>query len=174
LRRDPAHQPVAVRALARQLDRANWQLVRWREGTKGMMQSRFALTSVRPAHRDHLRVTPCPAELLLIEWPLGESEPARYWLSSLPAGTDVAELVRLAKIRWRLERDYQELKDEIGLDHYEGRNWRGFHHHGALCIAAYAFLAAERARLPPPAPVAFLRPARLSKGFRPRGATRAS
>jgi SRSO17 transposase len=106
------------------------------------MQSRFALTSVRPAHRDHLRVTPCPAELLLIEWPLGESEPARYWLSSLPAGTDVAELVRLAKIRWRIERDYQELKDEIGLDHYEGRNWRGFHHHGALCIAAYAFLAA--------------------------------
>ena len=149
LRRDPAHQPVAVRALARQLDRANWQLVRWREGTKGVMQSRFALTSVRPAHRDHLRVEPRPAELLLIEWPLGEREPTRYWLSTLPAGTDRAELVRLAKVRWRIERDYQELKDEIGLDHYEGRNWRGFHHHGALCIAAYAFLAAERARLSP-------------------------
>jgi SRSO17 transposase len=72
----------------------------------------FALTSVRPAHRDHLRVTLRPAELLSIEWPLGESEPARYWLSTLPAGTDVAELVRLAKIRWRIERDYQELKDE--------------------------------------------------------------
>ena len=75
LRRDPAHQPVSVRALARQLDRANWQLVRWREGTKGIMQSRFALTSVRPAHRDHLRVAPRPAELLLIEWPLGERNP---------------------------------------------------------------------------------------------------
>jgi len=174
LRRDPAHPPIAVRALARELDRANWQLVRWREGTKGMMQSRFALISVRPAHRDHLRVVPRPAELLLIEWPLGESEPSRYWLATLPAGTEIAELVRLAKIRWRIERDYQELKDEIGLDHYEGRNWRGFHHHGALCIAAYAFLAAERARLSPPAPVAFLRPARLPAGFRPRGAASAS
>jgi SRSO17 transposase len=174
LRRDPAHPPIAVRALARELDRANWQLVHWREGTKGMMQSRFALISVRPAHRDHLRVVPRPAELLLIEWPLGESEPSRYWLSTLPAGTEIAELVRLAKIRWRIERDYQELKDEIGLDHYEGRNWRGFHHHGALCIAAYAFLAAERARLSPPAPVAFLRPARLPAGFRPRGAASAS
>jgi SRSO17 transposase len=174
LRRDPAHQPVSVRALARQLDRANWQLVRWREGTKGVMQSRFTLTSVRPAHRDHLRVEPRPAELLLIEWPLGEREPARYWLSTLPAGTDMAALVRLAKVRWRIERDYQELKDEIGLDHYEGRNWRGFHHHGALCIAAYAFLAAERARLSPPAPVAFLHPARVPAGFRPRGAAGAS
>ncbi len=174
LRRDPAHQPVAVRALARQLDRTNWQLVRWREGTKGVMQSRFALTSVRPAHREQLRVEPRPPELLLIEWSLGEREPARYWLSTLPAGTDMAELVRLAKVRWRIERDYQELKDEIGLDHYEGRNWRGFHHHGALCIAAYAFLAAERARLSPPAPVAFLRPARLPAGFRPRGAAGAS
>jgi SRSO17 transposase len=174
LRRDSDHQPVSVRALARQLDLASWQLVRWREGTKGQMQSRFALTAVRPAHRDHLRTKPRPAELLLIEWPLGESEPTRYWLSTLPPGTDIAELVRLAKIRWRIERDYQELKDEIGLDHYEGRNWRGFHHHGALCIAAYAFLAAERARLSPPAPLAFLRAARLPKAFRPRGAARAS
>jgi hypothetical protein len=89
-------------------------------------------------------------ELLLIEWPQGESEPTRYWLSTLPPGTALADLVRLAKIRWRIERDFQELKDEIGLDHYEGRGWRGFHHHGALSIAAYAFLAAERARLPPP------------------------
>ncbi len=174
LRRDPDHQPVSVRALARQLDPASWQLVRWREGTKGQMQSRFALTAVRPAHRDHLRVTPRPAELLLIEWPRGESEPTRYWLSTLPPGTEIAELVRLAKIRWRIERDYQELKDEIGLDHYEGRNWRGFHHHGALCIAAYAFLAAERARLSPPAPLAVLHAARQPKGFRPRGAARAS
>jgi hypothetical protein len=85
----------------------------------------------------------------LIEWPQGESEPTRYWLSTLPPGTALADLVRLAKIRWRIERDFQELKDEIGLDHYEGRGWRGFHHHGALSITAYAFLAAERARLPP-------------------------
>lgn len=138
------------------------------------MRSRFALTSVRPAHRDDQRDHPRAAELLLIEWPLGESEPTRYWLSTFPPGTDVRELVGLAKIRWRIERDYQKLKDEIGLDHYEGRSWRGFHHHGALCIAAYAFLAAERARLSPPAPLAFLRAARLPKDFRPRGAARAS
>ncbi len=124
----------------------NWL---WREGTKGSMHSRFALTRVRPAHRDHLRVVPRAPESLLIEWPHGEPEPTRYWLSTLPPDTALAELVRLAKIRWRIERDFQELKDEIGLDHYEGRGWRGLHHHGALGIAAYAFLAAERARLPP-------------------------
>jgi SRSO17 transposase len=124
--------------------------VRWREGTKGAMQSRFALLEVRVAHRDYLRVEPRVPELLLIEWPSGESEPTRYWLSTVPRPVELAELVRLVKIRWRIERDFQELKDEIGLDHYEGRSWRGFHHHGALCIAAYAFLAAERARLSPP------------------------
>jgi SRSO17 transposase len=174
LRRDPTHQPVSVRALARSLKPACWQPVRWREGTKGSMQSRFAVSRVRPAHRDHLRVTARAPELLLIEWPYGEPEPTRFWLSTLPPNTALAELVRLAKIRWRIERDFQELKDEIGLDHYEGRGWRGFHHHGALCIAAYAFLAAERARLSPPAPLAFLRPARLPKGFRPRGAASAA
>ena len=86
---------------------------------------------------------------MLIEWPRVEAEPTKYWLSTLPETTPVADLVRLAKPRWRIERDYQELKDELGLDHFEGRWWRGFHHHGALCIAAYAFLAAERARLSP-------------------------
>jgi SRSO17 transposase len=174
LRRDPDHRPVSVRVLAPRLERSSWQTVRWREGTRGAMQSRFALTRVRPAHRDHLRLMPHEPEFLLIEWPQGEPEPTRYWLSTLPPGTALAELVRLAKIRWRIERDFQELKDEIGLDHYEGRGWRGFHHHGALCIAAYAFLAAERARLSPPAPLAFLRAARLPKGFLPRGAARAS
>ena len=80
------------------------------------------------------------------------------------------DIVRLVKIRWRIERDYEEMKDELGLDHYEGRGWRGFHHHGALCIAAYAFLVAERARLSPPAPLAFLyKDVRVPKGFQPRG-----
>ena len=105
-----------------------------------------------------------------MEWPRGESAPTKYWLSTLPVRLPIAELVRLAKLRWRIERDYQELKDELGLDHFEGRGWRGFHHHGALCIAAYAFLAAERATLSPPEPLAFLRPARLPQGFKPRGA----
>jgi SRSO17 transposase len=144
--------------------------VTWREGTRGAMRSRFARLRVRPAHRDEARTTPRAEEWLLIEWPRGAAAPTKYWLSTLPATMTLAALVRLAKLRWRIERDYQELKDELGLDHFEGRGWRGFHHHGALCIAAYAYLAAERARLSPPAPLAFLRPARLPKGFTPRGA----
>jgi SRSO17 transposase len=138
------------------------------------MRSRFARVRVRPAHRDEQRSEPRAEEWLVIEWPRGESEPTKYWLSTVPATISVSDLIRLAKLRWRIERDYQELKDELGLDHFEGRGWRGFHHHGALCIAAYAFLAAERATLSPPAPLAFLRPARLPKGFTPRGASGAA
>ncbi len=174
LQRDARHQPVAVRALALGLDARAWQSVRWREGTRGTMTSRFAAVRVRAAHRDRKLTQPRSEEWLLIEWPKTETEPRKYWLSTLPADVEIDDLVRLAMVRWRIERDYQELKDEIGLDHYEGRGWRGFHHHGVLCIAAYAFLAAERARLSPPAPLAFLRPARVPKGFRPRGAARAS
>lgn len=169
LRRTAEHHPLPARELARQLPRAAWKTVRWREGTKGTMSSRFAAVRVRAAHRDYLRHQARSPEWLLIEWPLSDKEPSRYWLSTIPEEVSVEDLVRLAKIRWRIERDFQELKDELGLDHYEGRGWRGFHHHGALCIAAYAFLAAERARLSPPAPIAFLHPARLPKDFHPRG-----
>jgi SRSO17 transposase len=115
--------------------------VRWREGTKGALTSRFAALRVRPSHRDYWRAEP-PEEWLLIEWPEGEKEPAKYWLSTLPATTKIATLVDIAKLRWRIERYFQDLKQEIGLDHYEGRGWRGFHHHAALSIAAYGFLVA--------------------------------
>ena len=100
------------------------------------LASRFAAQRVRPAHRDTLRAEPWPEEWLLIEWPEGEAEPAKYWLSNLPPGTALRDLVHAAKARWVIERDYQELKQEIGLGHYEGRGWRGFHHHASLCIAA--------------------------------------
>lgn len=170
LRRTAEHQPVAVHALALGLPAQCWQAVRWREGTKGAMSSRFAAVRVRAAHRDYNRVTPRELEWLLIEWPATEKAPIKYWLSSVASRVSLDALVRLVKIRWRIERDYQEMKDELGLDHYEGRGWRGFHHHGVLCIAAYAYLAAERARLSPPAPLAFLKPAPLPTGFRPRGA----
>ena len=166
-RRGERQQPVLARELILSLPPKAWKTVRWREGTKGMMRSRFAAVRVRAAHRNsHGSREP---EWLLAEWPSEEKEPSRYWLSTLPEDVTLEELVRLAKIRWRIERDFQELKDELGLDHYEGRGWRGFHHHGALCIAAYAFLVAERARLSPPAPVAFLVPARLPQDFQPRG-----
>jgi SRSO17 transposase len=174
LQRRATNPPIAVRALAPTLPSTAWQTVRWRAGTQGTMRSRFAAVRVRAAHRDYQRSVPRDREWLLIEWPAGEPEPTKYWLSTVPADVTLTELVRVTKIRWRIERDYQELKDELGLDHYEGRGWRGFHHHGVLCIAAYAYLAAERARLSPPAPLAFLRPAPLPPRFRPRGAARAS
>jgi hypothetical protein len=165
LRRRPGHEPVSVKDLALMLPAKQWQSVHWREGTKGTMRSRFARLRVRAAHRDYGRSEPRAVEWLLVEWPKGEEEPTKYWLSTVPEDTAMEELIYLVKIRWRIERDYQELKDELGLDHYEGRGWRGFHHHGVLCIAAYGFLAAERARLSPPAPVAFLAPRSSTRGF---------
>jgi SRSO17 transposase len=169
VRRVKGVKPVSAKALALELPRRSFKPVSWREGTKGTMRSRFAAVRVRPAHRDTNRKEAREVEWLLIEWPKDEQEPTKYWLSTVPEGVEIAELIRLAKLRWRIERDYQELKDEIGLDHYEGRGWRGFHHHGVLCIAAYCFLIAERGRLSPPQPLAFLEPAPLPRGFRPRG-----
>ena len=109
------------------------------------MSSRFAALRVRAAHRDEegLRA-PRAEQWLLIEWPVDQTEPTKYWLATLPVHTSLVELVKTAKMRWRIERDYQELKQEFGLSHYEGRGWRGFHHHATLCIAAYGFLLADR------------------------------
>jgi SRSO17 transposase len=151
MRRDAEHRPVSVKALALDLPPASWQTISWREGSAGALTSRFARVRVRAAHHDEWRTEPRSEEWLLIEWPEGEAEPAKYWLATLPSDMPFDRLVDLAKLRWRIERDYQELKQELGLGHYEGRGWRGFHHHATLCIAAYAFLIAERARVPPSA-----------------------
>jgi SRSO17 transposase len=176
LRRDAENQPVTLKALALSLPAQDWRKVTWREGTQGKLSSRFAAVRVRPAHRDTERSEPWPEEWLLIEWPAGDAEPAKYWFSNLPRRTALKRLVKVAKARWWIERDYQELKQELGLGHYEGRNWRGFHHHASLCIAAYGFLIAERCLFPPQrqfirrrieAPV-------LPAGFRPRGAASAA
>ena len=105
-----------------------------------------------------------------VAWPQGESAPTKYWLSTLPADADLETLVATAKMRWRIERDYQELKQELGLDHYEGRGWRGFHHHMALCVAAYGFLVSERSLIPPSGDkILLIQAPRLSQGYRPRG-----
>jgi SRSO17 transposase len=172
VRRDPEHKPVAAKELAQSLPESAWRSVSWREGTKGPLSSRFAAVRVRPAHRDYWRSAPRPEEWLLIEWPKAESEPTKYWLSNLPQDMALANLVDMAKLRWRIERDYQELKQEIGLGHYEGRGWRGFHHHATLAIAAYGFLVSERSLIPPSAPrsAALLKAPRLPKDYRPRGA----
>jgi SRSO17 transposase len=149
LRRDDHHQPISVKQLAESLAASSWENASWREGTKQRLRSRFAAQRVRIAHRDYWRSELPREEWLLIEWPAGENEPTKYWLSTLPADIKLVNLVKLAKHRWIVERDYEELKQELGLGHYEGRGWRGFHHHGTLCIAAYGFLVAERSRFSP-------------------------
>jgi SRSO17 transposase len=171
LRRAPDHQPLAVKQLAIGLPSSAWKGIGWRQGSQGMLRSRFAAVRVRPAHRDEKRTEPRSEEWLLIEWPKKESEPTKYWLSTLPENTSLKSLVKMAKHRWIIERDYEELKQELGLSHYEGRGWRGFHHHASLCIAAYGFLISERNRFPPSALAGHigLRAARLPRGFQPRG-----
>jgi hypothetical protein len=127
---------------------------------------------VRPAHRDTKLSEPRAEEWLLIEWPQGEAEPTKYWFATLPDDVAFDRLVDVTKLRWRIERDYQELKQELGFGDYEGRGRRGFHHHATLCIAAYGFLIAERGALPPsgPASAALLSGSAVPDGYRPRGA----
>ena len=174
LRRSPDHQPVSVKQLAMGLASSDFRQITWREGTDRKLQSRFAAVRVRPAHRDDERAEPRVEEWLQIEWPRGEKEPTQYWLSTLPPTTQLPALVKMAKHRWIIERDYEELKQELGLGHLEGRNWRGFHHHATLCMAAYGFLVAERNRFSPSARVGQL--GFVSAGpppnFRPRGSPR--
>ena len=172
LRRDDRTKPVKASDLALALPRKAWKTVHWREGSKGELVSRFARLRVRPSHRDYWRAEPRPEEWLLIEWPEGENAPTKYWLSTLPDTTPITALVDTAKLRWRIERDFQDLKQEIGLDHYEGRGWRGFHHHAALSIAAYGFLVSERSPIPPSASIQHaLAPAvpPPHEGFKPHG-----
>src|SRR3954468_20081681 len=173
LRRDPGPQPLAAERLAAGLPAGAWRSVTWREGTAGSLASRFAAVRVRPAHDDFRLSEPRAEEWLLAEWPEGESEPTKYWLSTLPGAATLEELVATAKLRWRVERDFEELKQELGLGHFEGRGWRGFHHHASLCIAAYAFLVAERRRFSPPGWRPRLAAPERPAGYRPRGSSRA-
>jgi SRSO17 transposase len=176
LRRDGQHRPCSVKQLALGLPAEAWRTIRWREGTADWLSSRFARVRVRPARGDDRMAERRAEEWLLVEWPPGEAEPTKYWLSNLAHDITFERLVDLAKLRWRIERDYQELKQEIGLDHYEGRGWRGFHHHVTLCIAAYGFLISERETFPPsPASAsAFFSQAALPEGYKPRGSTLAA
>lgn len=144
--RDAEHPPLSVEKLA---SRLSFGMVRWREGTRGWQRSRFAAARVHTAHKHGSGAAPGPRQWLLVEWPEDEAKPTKYWLSSLPDGASLHTLVRLAKLRWRVERDYQDMKGELGLDHFEGRTWRGFHHHLALVGVAHAFLALRRALFPP-------------------------
>jgi SRSO17 transposase len=171
LQRDAKHQPVSVKELALGLPKRMWRRIEWREGAAEPLSSRFACVRVCVARRDFKRSERRPEQWLLIEWPKDESEPAKYWLSTLPESATLQRLVYFAKLRWRIERDYQELKQEVGLGHFEGRRWRGFHHHATLCIAAYGFLISERETIPPSAArsAGMLSPPVIPNGYRPRG-----
>lgn len=127
--------------------------VSWREGTRGKLRSRFLALRVRPANiglrnRANREGSELPVRWLLCEWPEGHDEPTKYWLSNLPAKTPLKELLGLAKLRWRIEHDYRELKDALGLDHFEGRTYRGWNHHVTLVSVAHAFLTLERRARP--------------------------
>jgi SRSO17 transposase len=176
LRRDRDHQPIAVKALALSLPPEAWLAVNWREGTNDQLGSRFARVRVRVAHRDYDLAAPRAEEWLLIEWPETEAEPIKYFLSTLPEDISFEKLVDMTKLRWRIERDYQELKQEVGLGHYEGRGWRGFHHHATLCIAAYGFLISERETIPPSGArtAAWRQAPDVPADYRPRGAASAT
>ena len=168
-RRD-APAAISAKEVALKLPAKAWRTIEWREGTNDRLSSRFARVRVQPASIRERCERPAK-EWLLIEWPEGEKEPTKYWLSTLPRSISFRDLVDAAKLRWRVERDYQELKQEVGLGHFEGRGWLGFHHHATMCIAAYGFLISERETIPPSG----LRSTRLfpqlvvSDGYRPRG-----
>jgi SRSO17 transposase len=166
---------ISVKEVAAGLPAPAWHTIQWREGTADWLSSRFARLRVRVAHRYAPAGGPAE-EWLLIEWPEGQKEPIKYWLSTLPEDISFRDLVDIAKLRWRIERDYQELKQEVGLGHFEGRGWRGFHHHATLCIAAYGFLISERETIPPSGhSCATLFPQlTVSDGYRPRGTTAAA
>ncbi len=162
--------------LAFSLPAKAWHTIAWREGSAKQLISRFARLRVRVAHRDYNLTKTRPEEWLLIEWPKGEKEPTKYWLSTVPEKIAFAQFVELVKLRWRIERDYQDLKQEVGLGHFEGRGWRGFHHHASLCIAAYGLLISERETIPPSAhrsTASFQEPV-FPKGYRPRGSATTS
>lgn len=143
-RRTAQLQPISVKALALSLPAQAFQTISWREGTNAPLTGRFAAVRVRHAGGNAGKARLRPQEWLLIEWPVERAEPVKYILSTLPESTPLNDLVGCAYQRWRIERDYQDLKQDFGLGHYEGRGWRGFHHHASLSIAAYAFLMSER------------------------------
>jgi len=144
-RRKPVEvgKPLSVAEVSQRWSQASWQRVTWREGTKGPMTSRFAAALVLPSHSYQHGGAKENTLWLLAEWPEDEAAPTKFWLANLPEDISLLSLVRLAKIRWWIEQGYQQLKDELGMDHYEGRSWQGWHHHVTMTMLAFAFLTLE-------------------------------
>jgi SRSO17 transposase len=150
------HQPSSLTELAMAAGESACVELIWRRGSRGLQRGRFLALRVRPAGVTPRRLARAadqelPVRWLLAEWPPGKPEPVKYWLSNLPDDIPLVELVRLARLRWRVEQDYRELKGALGLDHFEGRGWVGWHHHVTLVSVAHGFLTLERLRRPKPA-----------------------
>lgn len=160
---------ISAAELAGALPKRAWQWITWRQGAAGPLTSRFARVRVRPCGEGERK--DAPEEWLLMEWPQSEEAPTKFWLSTLPETIAFDTQVDITMMRWRIERDYHDLKQEVGLGHFEGRGWVGFHHHATLCIAAYGFLVSEREAFPPSqAPLAWhVAAAVVCKSYRPRG-----
>jgi SRSO17 transposase len=141
----PDRKPESVRALAERLPATAWKTLPCRTSPAGEdVQGRFAFVRVVATHPVRTDCLPPRWEWLIIEWPEGDDSPCDYWLSNLPPESEPERLARLARLRWTIELDYRQLKGELGLDHYEGRSYSGFHHHCALVTCAHAFLTLER------------------------------
>ena len=170
----PDAKPMTAAALANSLPQRNWRTVAWRDGTNTPLMSRFQRVRVQAAG-DGTGDSE-PVEWLLIEWPKGEKEPTKFWLSTLPETTPLDQMIDITMMRWRIERDYHDLKQEVGLGHFEGRGWRGFHHHATMCIAAYGFLVSERGAFSPSGPQSwnFIQEFAIPDGYRPRGSPAAA
>ena len=140
-------EPITAEELAKTLPKRGWRTIKWRDGTNTPLTSRFQRVRVRAAGEGTTGAE--PEEWLLIEWPEGEDEPTKFWLSTLPEKMHLGRMIDITMMRWRIERDYHDLKQEVGLGHFEGRGWRGFHHHATMCIAADGFLVSERGAFPP-------------------------
>jgi SRSO17 transposase len=141
----PDHRPESVQALAERLPKQAWRTLPCRTGAAGeQIESRFAFVRVVATHPVRTDCLPPRWEWLIVEWPEAAEAPTDYWLSNLPETESHERLARLARLRWTIELDYRQLKGELGLDHYEGRSYLGFHHHCALVTCAHAFLTLER------------------------------
>lgn len=164
-------KPMTAANLAKSLPKRGWRTITWRDGTNTPLVSRFARVRVRPSGEGTTDAQ--PEEWLIVEWPKDEKEPTKFWLSTLPEDSEFTRMIDITMMRWRIERDYQELKQEVGLGHFEGRSWRGLHHHATMCIAAYGFLVSERSAFPPSgARYRYLvQKSPVPDGYRPRGSS---
>ena len=165
----PGATPMRSDALAKSLPLRGWRTITWRDGTNTPLTSRFQRVRVSAAGEG--TKSDEPVEWLLAEWPKGEKEPTKFWLSTIPEMTPLEKMIDMTMMRWRIERDYHDLKQEVGLGHFEGRGWRGFHHHATMCIAAYGFLVSERGAFPPSGDRSrkFIQGFAVPESYRPRG-----